>query len=409
VALPRSEEEIMTYDIITVGGGLAGSALAIAMAQQGRRVLVIEGEAQFRDRVRGEQMATWGVAEAKELGLLDLLLSSCAHELPLWDIYFGAVQVQHRNMAETTPQQLPNLTFFHPEMQETLLREAASAGAAVRRDARVRGVEPGERPAVLVEHDGQQERIECRLVVGADGRSSMVRKWGGFEARRDSDRLQIGGILMEDSPFADDAAHVYMNPSAGLVSLIFPQGGKRARLYLVSRVADGPGHSGDKDLPGFLAGCESAGVDATALKSARFAGPLATFKGADSWVDHPYRDGVVLIGDAAGHSDPSWGQGLSLTLRDARLLRDNLLATDDWDATGDAYAAEQNRLFQMTRTVEDWFTQFFFDEGPEAEERRARVIPLIAQDATRIPDNLQGGPELVPLDGAARKRFFAED
>ena len=53
---------------------------------------------------------------------------------------------------------------------------------------------------MLVEHDGTQERIQCRLVVGADGRGSMVRKWGGFEVRCDPDKLQIGGIMVEDSP-----------------------------------------------------------------------------------------------------------------------------------------------------------------------------------------------------------------
>ncbi len=399
----------MTYDIIAIGGGLGGSALAIAMARNGRNVLVLESETKFRDRVRGEQLTTWGTAEARELGIFDLLLSTCAHELPWWNIYVGGVQVQHRNMAETTPQQLPNLTFFHPEMQETLLREAESVGAEVRRGARVRGVEPGERPAVLVEDDGRQERIECRLVVGADGRSSMVRKWGGFEVQGDADLLQIGGIMMEDSPLADDAAHFFMNPPQGMASPIFPQGGKRARLYLVTRVEKGPGHSGEKDLPAFLDGCAQAGVDASLLKSARYSGPLATFKGAATWVDRPYRNGVVLIGDAASHSDPSWGQGLSLTLRDARVLRDKLLETDDWEAAANTYAREQHEYFMMTHTVEDWFTQFFYEVGPQADERRARAMPLARQDPTRIPDNLQGGPELVPLDETARRRFFAED
>ena len=60
-----------TYDIITVGGGLGGSALGIAMARKGYTVLIVESETKFRDRVRGEQLATWGVAEAKELGILD--------------------------------------------------------------------------------------------------------------------------------------------------------------------------------------------------------------------------------------------------------------------------------------------------------------------------------------------------
>ena len=249
----------MTYDIITVGGGLGGSALAIAMGQNGHSVLVLESDTKFRDRVRGEQLATWGVAEARELGIFDLLLSTFAHELPWWNIYFGGTQVQHRNMAESTPQQLPNLTFYHPAMQETLLREAGSAGAEVRRGARVRVVEPGERPAVLLDDDGRQERVECRLVVGADGRSSLVRKWGGFEAHRAPDVLQIGGIMMEDLPLADDAAHFFMNPPEGIASPTFPQGGKRVRLYLVTRVEHGPGHSGEKDLPAFFEGC-GAGV-----------------------------------------------------------------------------------------------------------------------------------------------------
>ena len=41
-----------TYDIVTVGGGLGGSALAKAIAEHGARVLVLESETQFRDRVR---------------------------------------------------------------------------------------------------------------------------------------------------------------------------------------------------------------------------------------------------------------------------------------------------------------------------------------------------------------------
>ena len=397
------------YDIITVGGGLGGSALAIAMARKGYRVLVLENEEKFKDRVRGEQMTAWGVAETKELGIHDQLLASCANEEPWWDIYVGGIQVQHRNTVETTPQQLANLTFFHPEMQEALLKEAAAAGAEVRRGARAAGVEPGERPAVLVERNGDQERIECRLAVGADGRNSMVRKWGGFAAQRDPERLQIGGILMENCPLPADTAHLFMNPGLGMASPVFPQAAGRARVYLITRVDQSAGHSGDKDLPAFLEGCQQAGVDASVLSDGRFSGPLATFKGADTWVEHPYRDGVALVGDAAGHSDPTWGQGLSLTLRDARVLRDKLLETDDWSAAGEAYAKERTAYFLMTRTAEDWFTQLFYDIGPEADERRGRALGLLIQDQTRFPDTFQGGPEVVPLDETARKRLFGEE
>lgn len=398
----------MSYDVITVGGGLGGSALAIAMARAGKSALVIESETAFRDRVRGEQLACWGVAEAKELGIYDTLLSSCAHEETAWNIYFGGMQVQRRDMVASTPHGVPNLTFFHPEMQEALLREAVAAGVEVRRGARVKGVEPGERPAVLVEQDGKQERIECRLVAAADGRSSMVRKAVGFEVQREPDALQIGGIIMDDCELEDDSAHMFFNPPLGIGSPLFPQGKKRARLYLVSRVDSGPGHSGDKDLPAFLEGCAHAGVDKTILESATYQGPLATFKGAATWVELPYKSGVALVGDAAGHSDPSWGQGLSLTLRDVRVLRDKLLASDDWDAAGEAYAREQNAYFMMTHTVEGWFQRLFYSTGQEADETRARVIPLMAQNPQHLPDTFQAGPESAPVTEDGRKRMFAE-
>ena len=66
-----------TYDIITVGGGLGGSALALAMAEHGARVLVLERESHFRDRVRGEGMHAWGVPEARALGCT----SGCARRV----------------------------------------------------------------------------------------------------------------------------------------------------------------------------------------------------------------------------------------------------------------------------------------------------------------------------------------
>jgi|SRR5450432_3330018 len=61
------------YDIISVGGGLGGSAIAKAMAEAGARVLVLERERQFHDRVRGEGLSPWGGAEAARLGLSDAL------------------------------------------------------------------------------------------------------------------------------------------------------------------------------------------------------------------------------------------------------------------------------------------------------------------------------------------------
>ena len=140
----------------------------------------------------------------------------------------------------------------------------------------------------------------------------------------------------------------------------------------------------------------------------RSSGPLETFDGAVSRVPRPYAKGVALIGDAAFASDPTWGQGLSLTLRDARVLRDQLLRNEDWEDAGNAYAEEHDRYSQATHTREGWMTRMLMEMGPEADARRARVMPLWREDRTRHPDVFFSGPDQV-LDEAARQRFFGED
>ena len=58
----------MTYDAIIVGGGIGGSSLADQLDGAGHRVLVLERETRFKDRVRGENMLPWGMAAAKRIG-----------------------------------------------------------------------------------------------------------------------------------------------------------------------------------------------------------------------------------------------------------------------------------------------------------------------------------------------------
>ncbi len=395
------------YDIITIGGGLGGAALARSMAQRGARVLVLERETTFKDRVRGEGVTSWGAGEARELGVYDLMLGS-GRELPIWENYVGPMQVVHRDVPATTPQGLPTIGFYHPMMQENLLNAAETAGATVRRGVRAVGVTPGRNPSVSVQNGGAAETVSARLVVGVDGRGSLVRKWGGLTETQDDPRLRISGMLLQDSRAPEDTVRLVTDFQRGRASILFPQGNGRVRSYFIYRTEEGTRFQGEKDIPRFIEECVSTGVPAEFFEGATPAGPLATFEGADCYVEHPYRDGVALIGDAAASSDPSWGQGLSLTLRDVRVLRDALSSDGDWDAAGHAYAAEHDRYYGVLHTVEDWFTQFFYEIGPEADERRGRALPLIAEDPTRQPDTIFSGPD-HPVSDRMRRRFFGEE
>ena len=66
----------MDYDLIVVGGGIGGCALAAVMAQAGAKILLLEASEVYEDRVRGEWIAPWGVTEVKRLGLYDLLVAA---------------------------------------------------------------------------------------------------------------------------------------------------------------------------------------------------------------------------------------------------------------------------------------------------------------------------------------------
>ncbi len=392
------------FDLITVGGGLGGSALAKKIAESGARVLVVERERQFSDRIRGEWMAPWGVAEARRIGIYDILLERCAHELPIFDtVGMGPP----RDLRTTSLQRLPALALYHPAMQEVLLEVARAAGAELWRGATVREVRPGTPPTAIVERDGQLRELNARLVVCADGRSSAARQWGGFVARREKQKKLGAGVLLKDVVLAEDTGIQLPNLPMRRVAYLFPQGNGRVRAYLMYDPTTVDRLQGSDDVARFIDECVKTGLPSEHFAHARAAGPLASFDMTESWVRHPYKDGIALIGDAAGSSDPTWGQGLSITMRDVRELSDSLLASDDWDAAAHLYAQARDLYFQTALRVEGWVFDLFFGEGLEADEARARALPLLAAEPDRMTDHGMSGLDL-PSDENVRRRFFGE-
>ena len=68
------------------------------------------------------------------------------------------------------------------------------------------------------------------------------------------------------------------------------------------------------------------GTPAEWFENVAVAGPLASFEGSVSWVEHPYNEGIALVGVAAATGDPTYACGIALTLRDVRMLGENLEA-----------------------------------------------------------------------------------
>ncbi len=368
-------------------------------------MLVVERERVFRDRVRGEVMATWGTVEAKRLGLLELLRERCATDVRYLNYCIEGDVAAFYDLPATAPNFEPSLGFHHPVMQQALIEEAAAAGATVWRPSRLVSLTPGDPPAVEVTVDGDVRTVSARLIVGADGRDSQVAHLVGLPRRTDPDELLAAGLLVRGDMDTGDAINMFIGEAPGQIAGITRIAPGLYRLYLFHHVDALPRRlSGTRDVETVLAHVRGAGAPAAWLADVQPEGPLATFDGAHRWVEHPHRDGVVLVGDAAGASDPAWGSGLSRTLRDVRLLRDALLADPDWARAADEYAARHDAFWVQLRDVEHLTAGAMMSVGAEGAARRARAFEIF----DRVPELelWTYGPE-ARCDDAVRAELLA--
>jgi menaquinone-9 beta-reductase len=389
------------YDLAVVGGGLAGAGLATVMARAGQRVLLVERTTVFRDRVRGEWLAPWGVEEARRAGLYEAFESAGAHAVP-WNVgRNGEPRLQASPSGE-----LP-VGFSHPAAQSAMLAAARAAGVAVMRGAVAR-ILPGDPPRLRIRAGVGRIEVSARMIVGADGRGSIARAALGRPQHEHRSERLLAGVRVAGLAGPDDTGYYLIRPDATGLAMIFPQGGGYGRIYVILAGDDGKRFTGPDGFAAFLDAAMESGVPYDVLEHVTQSGPLASFVTSDSWVEQPYEDGIALIGDAAGISDPTWGMGMSLALRDVRVLSEYLRSTDDWDAAGRRYAQEHDRYFDAIRRVENWQSELLLTPGEATAERRRHAARLWSQDPSRLPDIIGLGPE-VDASERARMRFFGED
>jgi 2-polyprenyl-6-methoxyphenol hydroxylase-like FAD-dependent oxidoreductase len=403
-------------DVVIVGAGIAGGSLGAVLARAGLEVLILERSTEHRDRVRGEYMHPWGVAEAQRMGLYDALIGAGANVLGRLVPYDETRTPAEAEAAALALGLLPGvdgpLGVGHPAACNAFDEVAVAAGARLCRGVNDVTVAPGT-PGVRFVVDGHEREVSARLVVGADGRESTVRRQLGFTEQATEPRTMGAGMLVED---ADDwpATDMVIGAETDRNFLAFPQGGGRARLYLFYDIADKHRFAGaDKQqrfLDGFRLACFPGGE---IFANATPAGPCAALPMNDTWIDRPMADGVVLVGDAAGHSDPLIGEGLSVSLRDARLVSDIVLAGDDWSSAAfEPYAQERAERMRRLRFFSDVITTQSTDFGPGSLERRRVVGERLVSDPElfMIQAAVFCGPELAPPDlceEATKARLFA--
>lgn len=367
------------FDVVVVGGGVGGGALATTLARAGLGVLVLEKSTVYPDLVRGEWLAPWGVVELKQLDLYDAVRAAGGHHLALHQSCEPGMSSDtsafgRLDLSVLLPDIPGPLCIRHPELCQLLIDQAAAAGAIVRRGVSDVHITCGDQPAVTYKDGSGTGQASCRLIIGADGRGSQVRRQAEIELQRDPTHHLFGGMLVEGADAWPVDVQV-IGTEGDVHFLVFPQGNGRIRLYLGYALDQPKRFAGQHGPQAFLdafrlscvPGCEH-------LAAARPAGPCNSYPNEDTWTDTVCVPGVLLLGDAAGSNDPIIGQGLSITLRDVNLIRAALLSDGDWSPPlFAAYAAERRERMRRLRfsasVVATWLNEF----GPAAEARRERV------------------------------------
>jgi 2-polyprenyl-6-methoxyphenol hydroxylase-like FAD-dependent oxidoreductase len=392
-----------TSDVVVVGGGIGGAALAYGLAQNGLGVTVLEASTEFPDRVRGESMQLWGLVEARRLGVEDALLAAGAHIAPMWRQYVEGIGEAGDIPASMIIPDVPGtLNLRHPDACQALLDAAAAAGATVARGVKDVTLRPGAEPTVSYRssaNGGTADTIHTTLVVGADGRASTIRRQAGIQLHRQEPMNYIAGLLVEGLEGVPDDYDVLVG-EGDLFTLLFHQGNGRARLYLCGGPSMQHRFAGQDSTAKFMAAWNPSCYPGTeAVAKAVPAGPCATYPGDDTWTDAPFGPGVVLIGDAAGHNDPIIGQGLSIAMRDARIVRDLVLDGARQPADFAPYAEERTERMRRLRFGADVMSVTQAEACDNLTARRQFVASKLGSMDPEYFPILVGffaGPETIP-------------
>ncbi len=370
-------------DIAIVGGGIVGLTLAAALKNSELSIAVIDKAACYqplseKPTARVSAINQANIKALKQFDVWNYLQQDRANpytDMHVWDKdSFGDI---HFSCGEMGSDALGIIV-----ENQALVNALAEAGEA---QANVQLVTAGiervlagpNQTMLMLDND---EVLSCRLLVGADGANSFVRKQAGLPITfKDYEHTAIVANIKTDEPHNNIARQAF-TPTGPLAllpmvapnvcSIVWSQTPEQAASLMALD---------DEAFCNALTAASNSKLGMTALETKRSAFPL-TMRYARQWA----KDGVVLIGDAAHTIHPLAGQGANLGMQDALVLAETLSSLN---ASGKDIGLYKNlRSYERSRKTEamkmiaamDGF-KFLFD-GNDPFKKLLRGIGLSATD-----------------------------